>query len=514
MSSFTSAHTTLFIPIFLLYLYHRFVHSPRSRFPLPPGPKGLPIIGSLLDSAIFSNDSNTKSCEPEWKTYLDLGKKFNSDIIHISVLGDHTVVLNSANATDDLLEKRSGIYSDRPGTFSPQFIKAGRNHTIMLTAYHMFLRKMFHQYFQPRSLAKFHPFQRKAVLELLDSLINLSKDGETEFKGPLQRYAGSVILRAIYGITTQEDQEHYVSLVNRAILGIAQAGSHGNFLVDYLSIFEMAWLPGAGFKRKAKAWTQSAVALRDEPWEKLQTSVAAGTALDCLATENLDKAKKDDTQMEVMIRNCTGVAYLGKASLLLSTVLSLLHNPDVQARAQRELDTVVGTSRLPDFGDRENLPYLEAILTESLRIYPVLPLAVPHHSIEDDVYEGYFIPKGTTFVANSWAILHNKHAYPDPLKFNPERFVQKEGEKLPPSPLLYAFGYGRRQCPGRPFALDNAWLAIACILATFNIKKAINQDGTEIEAEIAYTKGMVSHPEDFKCRFVPRSTGAWGRTSN
>ncbi|THU76423.1 cytochrome P450, partial [Dendrothele bispora CBS 962.96] len=99
---------------------------------------------------------------------------------------------------------------------------------------------------------------------------------------------------------------------------------------------------------------------------------------------------------------------------------------------------------LPDFGDRENLPYLEAILTESLRIYPVLPLAVPHHSIEDDVYEGYFIPKGTTFVANSWAILHDERAYPDPLKFNPERFVQKEGEKLPPSPLLYAFGYGRR----------------------------------------------------------------------
>ncbi|THU94427.1 cytochrome P450 [Dendrothele bispora CBS 962.96] len=385
-----------------------------------------------------------------------------------------------ANATDDLLEK------------SISYIEWTLWMGMELRS---FLRKMFHQYFQPRSLAKFHPFQRKAVLVLLDSLINLSKDGETEFKGPFQRYAGSVILRAIYGITTQEDQEHYVSLVNRAILGIAQAGSHGNFLVDYLPFLKRV------------------PSLRDEPWEKLQTSVAAGAALDCLATENLNKAKKDDTQMEVMIRNCTGVAYLAAtdttASLLLSTVLSLLHNPDVQARAQRELDTVVGTSRLPDFGDRENLPYLEAILTESLRIYPVLPLAVPHHSIEDDVYEGYFIPKGTTFVANSWAILHNKHAYPDPLKFNPERFVQKEGEKLPPSPLLYAFGYGRRQCPGRPFALDNAWLAIACILATFNIKKAINQDGTEIEAEIAYTKGMVSHPEDFKCRFVPRSTGAW-----
>ncbi|KAK7472001.1 hypothetical protein VKT23_000108 [Stygiomarasmius scandens] len=169
-----------------------------------------------------------------------------------------------------------------------------------------------------------------------------------------------------------------------------------------------------------------------------------------------------------------------------------------------ELDAVVGRSRLPDFGDRESLPYVQAILIEGLRIHPVAPLAMAHYSSEDDVYENHFIPKGATVLGNTWAILHDEAVYSAPFRFNPERFMKQEGHDLPPNPLLYAFGFGRRQCPGRFFALDNAWLAIACLLATFNITKALDQDGREMEQNIEYTKDFISHPKPFKCRFVPR----------
>jgi len=99
-------------------------------------------------------------------------------------------------------------------------------------------------------------------------------------------------------------------------------------------------------------------------------------------------------------------------SVISSAILALLLHPEIQAKAQAEIDAVVGTSRLPDFEDRGKLPYLEAILTETLRWIPVLPLckslslilsrsnteglfiALPHRSIKDDVYEGYFIPGG------------------------------------------------------------------------------------------------------------------------
>ena len=72
---------------------------------------------------------------------------------------------------------------------------------------------------------------------------------------------------------------------------------------------------------------------------------------------------------------------------------------DVQRKAQEELDRVVGAKRLPDFEDRENLVYIQAILMESMRWIPVTPLSLPHRVIRDDEYKGYLIPKGTVINA-------------------------------------------------------------------------------------------------------------------
>ena len=70
-------------------------------------------------------------------------------------------------------------------------------------------------------------------------------------------------------------------------------------------------------------------------------------------------------------------------------------SPSAQLKAQEELDRVVGSSRLPTIDDIENLPYLQAILLELMRWAPVLPLGVPHRCLEDDEYNGHFIPAGT-----------------------------------------------------------------------------------------------------------------------
>ena len=76
--------------------------------------------------------------------------------------------------------------------------------------------------------------------------------------------------------------------------------------------------------------------------------------------------------------------------------------PDVQRTAQEELDRVIGLERLPQFSDRSSLPYVEAIVKECLRWNPILPLALPRTTFSDDEYKGYFIPKGSVVMANSW----------------------------------------------------------------------------------------------------------------
>jgi cytochrome P450 len=77
-------------------------------------------------------------------------------------------------------------------------------------------------------------------------------------------------------------------------------------------------------------------------------------------------------------------------------------SPEVQKRAQEEIDRVVGTDRLPTVADRENLPYVDAVVKEVLRWHPVAPMGLPHTSTEDDICNGYLIPKGAMLFANVW----------------------------------------------------------------------------------------------------------------
>ena len=140
--------------------------------------------------------------------------------------------------------------------------------------------------------------------------------------------------------------------------------------------------------------------------------------------------------------------------------------PDIQKKAQAELDTVVGPDRLPDFSDRDSLVYIDAIIKEALRWMPPAPLGLTHCTRKDDELRGYFIPAGTVLIANIWyvysllvhacgdggsnasydrACLHDRDAYESPQEFKPERFL-RDG-KLDPDvrdPADFVFGFGRR----------------------------------------------------------------------
>lgn len=149
-------------------------------------------------------------------------------------------------------------------------------------------------------------------------------------------------------------------------------------------------------------------------------------------------------------------------SSLQSIFLAVSLHPEVLKNAHNELDKVVGSHRLPDFDDQESLVYINAIVKESLRWQPVVPLSVPHCTVSDDELHGYFIPAGTVLIPNTWyvpqhridiaelivyhrACLHDPDEYDDPEVFRPERFI-KDG-KLNPNvrdPTSFAFGYGRR----------------------------------------------------------------------
>jgi len=189
--------------------------------------------------------------------------------------------------------------------------------------------------------------------------------------------------------------------------------------------------------------------------------------------------------------------------------MAMLKNPDIQAKAHNELDSILGPGDLPGFSDEPRLPYISAIVREVGRHSPVAPLAIPHLNTQDDIYEGYFLPKGSIIIANTWSILHDEEDYPEPELFDPSRFLDADG-KLDPNikdPATAAFGYGRRICPGRHVALASLWIAVASILACYTIEPELDEDGQPMEPKAEWYSGptVVNRILPFKCRFVPRS---------
>ena len=132
----------------------------------------------------------------------------------------------------------------------------------------------------------------------------------------------------------------------------------------------------------------------------------------------------------------------------------MLKNPSVMARAQEELDRVVGRGRRLEESDLPSLPYLQAVCKEAMRLHPSTPLSLPHFSFDacDDV-DGYRVPANTRLLINIWAIGRDPAAWEKPLEFRPERFLPGGGaEKVDPMGNcfeLIPFGAGRRICAGK-----------------------------------------------------------------
>jgi len=180
--------------------------------------------------------------------------------------------------------------------------------------------------------------------------------------------------------------------------------------------------------------------------------------------------------------------------------------PDIQRKAHDEVDRVVG-DRLPCMDDLPNMPYLRAVISEILRWNPLVSLTL-HNAQEDNYYRGYLIPKSTSVMLNVWGLLHDPRTYDDPMTFNPDRFMAKPGHQPETDPRKFAFGIGRRACPGMHLAEASTSIACAMSLAVFNITKAVDENGLIIEPVVSYTDASISRPEPFQCSIKPRSAKA------
>ncbi|KAF7299789.1 hypothetical protein HMN09_00984900 [Mycena chlorophos] len=481
----------------------------RHRLPLPPGPKKLPLIGNLLDLP----------AQKQWETYQRWSEEYGSDVIHLSVPGMSIVVLSSAEAARELFEKRSAIYSDRLHmTMLSELM--GWEWSMGLMKYGEYWRahrKMMHDSFNSAAVKQFYAQETAAVHKFLFRLLQSPRDIMAQFR----QMTGGLMMDIAYGLKVQETNDPYIKMVTEAMHGLSVASAPGAFLVDTIPALKYvpSWMPGAGFKRRAAEWKKAAHGVLKLPFADTLRTIAQGTASPSFVLASLEaydsKYEKEDAtaraEIESIIRNTTANIYAGGADTTVSALgwfmFGILSNPDAQEKAQAELDAVLGHGNLPTFDDYADgsLPYVSAVVKETLRWRNVTPIGVPHLVTVEDEYRGFRIPAGSVVIGNVWAILHDKEVYPNPDAFIPDRFM-RDG-KLNPDVRDpdSAFGFGRRACPGRHLATATLWMTIASILATFKIEKCRDEHGDVVEPTYDYFPGVVATPLPFECRITPRS---------
>jgi len=260
----------------------------------------------------------------------------------------------------------------------------------------------------------------------------------------------------------------------------------------------------APFKRTARIWAEATRQMVEEPYLFVRRQMTAGTAPMSFVSSLLENEEKISDEEVRDVKYTASSLYGGgadtTAASLYAFFLAMVLTPDAQRQAQAEIDAVIGGARLPLLSDREQLPYVSAVVTELLRWHSVAPLGVPHAAMEDTVVNGYLIPKGSIIIANLWQMLNDPKTYPSPSTFDPMRYLT-----TPPQadPRTACFGFGRRVCPGRELAEASLFLCVAMTLAVFDIER-----GPGSLPVHENTQGTISHPKPFDCVVKPRSERA------
>jgi len=470
---------------------------------LPPGPKPLPVLGNVRDL----------TAKELWLPAFKWSQQYG-EVTYLHVLGQGLVFLNSPEAAFDLLDKRGAIYSDKP-----QLVMAGElcgcKNVVAFTGYgdqSKRQRKLMHKAFGVKSIPTYHPLIAKETTEFLRRLIA----DPSQYIKHTRRYAGGLTLSVVYGYETVSNDDEFLSLAEECVGILANkiASGGGIWPVDIFPSLQHipTWFPGAGFKRNAIIWKAKMEEFTDKPYEFVKKSMKSGNFKHSFCSSVLeDESLKSSENFEFDLKWTANSMYSASADTTITTVshflLAMMHHPEALAKAQKEIDSVIGTDRLPTFQDRSSLPYMECILSETWRWGVPVPLNLPHRLMEDDVYKGMHIPKGSMIFGNIWAMMHDERLYPNADTFNPDRFLEPADEDLKRrrDPRNYVFGFGRRLCPGINVVESSVWLLLACMIATLDISKAVDDSGNVVEPVVDFNNPIFRIPDAFKCDIRPRS---------
>ncbi|KAJ7659531.1 putative monooxygenase [Mycena rosella] len=471
----------------------------------PPGPRRWPLIGSVLEMPRSY----------QWLKFAEWAKTYGS-IVYLEAVGQPIVVLNSAKVAKDLLDQRSSLYSDRPNFTMANLVthSSGYGEAFAILPYGdkwRQQRKIVAQEFGPGAVHRYHPLQEEESRKLIHGIV----DDPNSFARQIQLRVGAIIVRATYGHYLTSEQDVFLTSPLTSMENFSKAGAPGAWLRSIQKLPE--WTPWSSFLRTAKEWRALELNNAWDPYLWSKKNWESNTVLRpnlCATTLEALEGTPSKEQEERLVWAASTVMGGGldpNVSSIMTFFLAMMLNPSVQTKARQEIDTVIGSDRLPTIQDRESLPYIRSIMTEVFRWKPAVPLGIPHALIQDDVYDGMYLPKGSLVIPNVWYMLRDPQIYHDPLEFDPDRYQNLDSEMDKVTDLL--FGFGRRSCPGQDFAEGTFFAIVSTILATCEISPTVDAQGVPVIPDVTYTSGVNVFPSPFNCNVKCRSERALERLS-
>lgn len=376
------------------------------------------------------------------------------------------------------------------------------------------LRAIAHRRLNTKSADQMKPMQNmESVQYLHDILVD-----PNNFLDHVKRYTSSVIMYSMYGrrVADLDDPTLKAVYVETSVFSKA-VGTR--FLVDQYPVLEKLPKSLQWWRNPWEGYHQKELELWRGLWRRLKKQLEAGTRTGCFAErlmeEDVPKLGINEDQGAYMAGTMIEAGSDTTQLSLNSLILGLVAFPETAMKAHEELDRVVGDS-IPQFADSPKLPYIRAMIKEVLRWRSVSNDHIRHLTSADVTYKEYFIPAGSTVVINQWAMHFDPSLYPDPERFDPDRYMGTAANDLTAGECMntndvskrdhWSFGAGRRACAGYNLAENSLFILTARLLWAFDVKAPIDpQTGRAVEYDLwGYAPTRLFGPKPFPVEFKVR----------
>ncbi|KAJ8536325.1 hypothetical protein K7X08_034726 [Anisodus acutangulus] len=461
-----------------------------------PGPSGLPILGLVLTfTSSLTHRILTKLCKSlKAESLMAFSVGFTRFIISSHPETAKEILNSSAFADRPVKESAYELLFHRAMGFAP-YGEYWRN-LRRISATHLF---------SPKRIACFGEFRREIGRNMVNEIASLMEiDGNVMVKRVLHFGSLNNVMTTVFGKSYDfkgEDGRELEYLVSEgyALLGIFNWSDHFPLL---------GWLDLQGVRRRCKELVARVNVfvgkIIDE--HKIKRAKSAGKSADegfhDFVDVLLDLEKENKLSDSDMIAVLWEMIFRGTdtVTILLEWILArMVLHPDIQAKVQCEMDNVVGTDRAVCDSDLPNLPYIQAVVKETLRVHPPGPLlSWARLAIHDTSVGQHLIPAGTTAMVNMWAITHDEKIWSQPEEYMPKRFLEEDVAIMGSDLRLAPFGSGRRVCPGKALGLATVQLWLAQLLQEF---KWAPDNGVDLSECLKLSMEM-THP--LVCKAVSR----------